>query len=196
MKTIFISGASQGIGLAIARRFYQEGFRVIICARGQEKLARAKKEMPKLYTYQCDISDKEGVKAMAQWLNETFGALDVLVNNGGTFLPGQLHSESDDTYELLMATNMDSTYYLTKGVLPLMMEKKSGTIFNIASVASIKAYQNGGSYGISKYAMLGFSKNLREEMKDFGIRVISIMPGAVKTPSWDSVELPKNALSL
>ncbi|MEM7373981.1 MAG: SDR family oxidoreductase [Bacteroidota bacterium] len=190
MKTIFISGASQGIGLGIARRFYQEGFQVIICARGQEKLDKAKAEMPKLHTYICDISDKAAVKQMAVWLNETYGTLDVLVNNGGTFLPGQLHSESDDTYELLMATNMDSTYYLTKGLLPKMMERKSGTIFNIASVASIKPYQYGGSYGISKYAMLGFSKNLREEMKEFGIRVISIMPGAVRTPSWDAAELP------
>lgn len=190
MKTIFISGASQGIGLGIARRFYQEGFKVIICARGQEKLDKAKAEMPNLHTYVCDISKKAAVKEMAAWLNETYGTLDVLVNNGGTFLPGQLHSESDDTYELLMATNMDSTYYLTKGVLPKMMERKSGTIFNIASVASIKPYQYGGSYGISKYAMLGFSKNLREEMKEFGIRVISIMPGAVRTPSWDAAELP------
>ncbi|MEM7657025.1 MAG: SDR family oxidoreductase [Bacteroidota bacterium] len=189
--TIFISGASKGIGLGIARLLYQNDYRVVICARGQAALDAAKAEMPKIHTYVCDIADKEAVKRMAVWLNETFGPLDVLVNNGGNFQPGQLHSEADEVYEAMMATNMDSAYYLTKGVLPLMMEQKKGTVVNIASIASINAYANGGSYGISKFAMLGFSKNLREEMKPHNIRVISIMPGAVRTASWDGVDLPE-----
>ena len=193
-EKIFISGASKGIGLAIAKRFYEANFEVIICARGEEGLANAREAMPGIHTIQCDISDKKQVKELAEELNTRFGPLDILVNNGGVFKPGQIHSEEDTIYETMMATNIDSAYYLTKGLLPLMMKRKQGTIVNMASVASIKAYQHGGSYGISKYALLGFSKNLREEMKEHSIRVVSIMPGAVKTPSWDGVDVPAERL--
>ena len=193
-QKIFISGASQGIGLAIAEKFFQENFEVIICARGEEKLLAAKKRMPGLHIITCDVSKKTEVKKLAERLNNEFGALDILVNNAGVFQPGEIHREDDEVYETMMRTNMDSAYYLTKGILPLMMDKKAGTIVNIASVASITPYANGGSYGISKFAMLGFSKNLREELKPRGIRVISIMPGAVKTPSWDGVDVPEERL--
>ncbi len=193
-KTIFISGGSKGIGLAIARIFYQHEFTVVICARGQGGLAAAKAEMPQLHTYQCDVSDKQAVKSMAQWLNETFGALEVLVNNAGVFQPGQFQSEPDEVYEIMMRTNMDSTYYLTKGILPNMIQAKRGTIFNIASIASLAAYDNGGAYSISKWAMLGFSKNLREELKPHGIRVVSMMPGATYTASWEGVDVPQSRL--
>lgn len=193
-KKIFISGASKGIGFAIADAFYQKDFDVIICARNSKGLAAAKEKLPNLHLFQCDISDKSAVKTLADTLNEQFGAMDVLVNNGGVFQPGQLFSEDDSVFETMMSTNVASAYYLTKGVLPLMMEKKSGTIVNIASIASINAYANGGSYSISKYAMLGFSKNLREEMKEFNIRVVSIMPGAVFTASWEGADVPEERL--
>ncbi len=191
-KNILITGGSKGIGLAIAKRFYQEGFQVIICARGEEGLQKAKEEMHNLDTYACDISVKEEVKALGKAINTKYGALEVLVNNGGVFLPGEVHTEKDEVYEQLMATNMSSAYYLTKEVLPLMMEKKQGTIFNMGSVASLQAYPNGGSYSISKFALLGFSKALREEMKPHGVRVVSVLPGAVLTPSWEGVDLPES----
>lgn len=192
--TAFVSGASKGIGLAIAQKFHHEGYRVGICARSQAGLDAAAAEMPGLLTYVCDMSDKAAVKELATKIQADLGPLDVLVNNAGVFQPGEVHSEADEAYELMMRTNMDSAYYLTKGVIHPMMARKSGAIVNIASVASIKAYTHGGSYSISKYAMLGFSKNLREEMKPHGIRVISIMPGAVKTASWDGVDVPAERL--
>ncbi|MEL6676352.1 MAG: SDR family oxidoreductase [Bacteroidota bacterium] len=193
-QKIFISGGSQGIGLAIARKFYQENFDVIICARGKEGLERAKAEMPLLHTISCDISDKTAVKALAEQLNQEFGALDILINNGGTYQPGQLHAEEDEVYETMMRTNMDSAYYLTKGVIGAMIARKQGMVVNMCSVASLTAYANGGAYSVSKFALLGFSKNLREEMKEHGIGVVSIMPGAVKTPSWDGVDVPAERL--
>ncbi|RMG63773.1 MAG: SDR family oxidoreductase [Bacteroidetes bacterium] len=194
MPRIFISGASKGIGRAIARRFLIEGWEVIICARGAAALETARAEMPGLITLPCDMGDKAAVKALAETLNTQFGPLDVLVNNAGIFEPGQIHTEPDERYEQLMRVNMDGTYYLTKGVLPPMMDRKQGTIVNMASIASLNAYENGGSYSITKYALLGFSKNLREEMKPHGIRVISIMPGAVLTASWEGVDVPAERL--
>ena len=189
-KKICITGGSKGIGLAIARKFYQEGFEVIICARGQAALEAAKAEMPELHTLRCDLSHKSEVKQLAETLNRDFGALDVLINNGGVFLPGLVHLEKDEVYEMLIRTNLDSTYYLTKGVIGQMMARRSGMVVNMCSIASLAAYPNGGSYTISKFGMLGFSKVLREEMKPYGIRVVSIMPGAVKTASWEGVDLP------
>ena len=190
MAKIFISGGSRGIGLAIARRFYNEGWEVAICARGEEGLAKAQAEMPKLSTYICDLADKQSVKELVAKVKADHGALDVLVNNGGVFLPGQMHTEEDAIFEQLIHTNLFSAYYLSKGLLPDMIEAGSGTVVNMCSIASIMAYEHGGTYSVSKHAMYGFSKSLREEMKPKGIRVIAILPGAVYTSSWDGVDIP------
>ena len=137
------------------------------------------------------MSNKSEVQALGQWINDSFGPLDILVNNVGRFIPGELHKETDEAFEATLHTNLFSNYYLTKAVLPAMMERKTGDIFNICSTASIMAYPNGGSYCISKFALLGFSKVLREEMKAYGIRVISVIPGATLTASWEGVDLPE-----
>lgn len=191
---VFISGASKGIGLATAQKYYASGYRVGICARGEEALTLARKEMPDLVTYVCDMSQKAAVKELAQKINDDMGPLEVLINNAGSYLPGSIHEEEDEVYEMMLRTNMDSAYYLTKGLLPAMKSAKKGAIVNIASIASLDAYPGGGSYSISKFALLGFSKNLRLEMKEFGIRVISVMPGAVLTDSWAGYDGPVDRL--
>lgn len=190
--SVFISGASAGIGLAVAERFYSQGYRVIICGRNPDRLHIAQQKMPEIDTYVCDISDKEAVKALSEIIIQKYGALDILINNGGAFQPGQVHTEPDTVFEQMIATNLNSAYYFTKSLLPPMIAQKSGTIVNICSIASIKAYPNGGSYTISKFAMLGLGKVLREEMKPYGIRVINILPGAVLTDSWAGTTLPES----
>jgi len=131
-----------------------------------------------------DMSKKEQVNSFASFLSKNWNQVDILVNNAGVFLPGDIHSEADGTLETLINTNLFSAYYLSRAILPKMIEKKSGIIVNICSVASIKALPNSGSYCISKFAMLGFSKSLREELKDKGIKVISILPGGTWSNSW------------
>lgn len=189
MNSIFISGASKGIGLAIARKFHAEGWKVGISARGEEALAAAAAEMPGLLTWQANMADKESVQALAASVNREMGPLTVLVNNAGIYLPGQMHTEDDDAFENLMATNVNSAYYLTKGVLPAMKEQKSGSIFTLGSIASIMPY--GGTYALTKHALLGFSRVLREELKPHGIRVVCLMPGAVLTASWEGTDQPE-----
>ncbi len=191
MKQILVTGASKGIGLAIARRFYSAGWRVIVCARGEAALSIAKEEMPDLVTYVCDLSDKAAVKDFAAKVAAAHGTLDVLVNNGGIFLPGQLHTEDDAVFEQLIATNLFSAYYLSKALLPAMIAAGQGTVVNMCSIASITAYAAGGGYSTSKFAMYGFSKSLREEMKPKGIRVIALLPGATFTDSWSSAGIPE-----
>jgi short-subunit dehydrogenase len=113
------------------------------------------------------------------------GRIDVLVNNAGLFDPGSVYNEPDGTLEHMMAVNLYSAYHVTRSVIQHMMEQKSGHIFNMCSIASLKAYPNGGAYSISKYALAGFSTNLREEMKPFGIKVTAVYPGAAYTDSWE-----------
>jgi short-subunit dehydrogenase len=118
-----------------------------------------------------------------------------LINNAGVFLPGKVHDEEDGILEKTMQTNLYSAYYLTQKLVPSMMAKRNGYIFNMCSVASIKAYPNGGSYSVSKFALLGFSKCLREELKEYNIKVTSILPGATLTDSWSGTDLPESRFS-
>ena len=113
------------------------------------------------------------------------GVPDILVNNAGQFIPGSIYNEAEGVLDKMLQQNLYSAYHLTRGLLPGMIQKGSGHIFNICSIASLHAYNNGGSYGISKYALLGFNRNLREEMKPHGIKVTAVLPGAAYTASWE-----------
>ena len=99
-------------------------------------------------------------------------------------MPGSIHTEEDGVIEQMITTNLYSAYHLTRVLLPAMLQAKSGHIFNMCSIASLQAYANGGSYSISKFALAGFSKNLREELKPHNIKVTAVYPGAVYTDSW------------
>ena len=94
--------------------------------------------------------------------------------------------------EKLMNVNFYSAYYFTRAMIDKLIDQKKGHIFNMCSVASFMAYEHGGSYSVAKFALLGFSKSLREEMKDKGIKVTSVMPGATFTPSWEGIDLPES----
>lgn len=189
MKVI-ITGASRGIGKAIAEIFAEAGHTLLLGSRGEKALYDTMSELQTKYP-QCtvkarpvDMSRKEQVMQFGVW-SLASGVPDILVNNAGNFLPGSVYNEADGMLEQMIETNLYSAYHLTRVVLPSMMEAKKGHIFNICSIASLNAYQNGGSYSISKFALLGFSKNLREEMKPHGIKVTAVCPGATMTASWE-----------
>jgi len=176
----------------MAERFAAGGYDLYLCSRDGSKLAATVAELSARYpgiavrSYSTDMGDKAQVAAFADWIASAGAAADILVNNAGQFIPGSVHNEPEGTLETLMAVNLYSAYHLTRRLLPAMMARRSGHIFNICSVASIKAYPNGGAYSISKYALAGFSANLREEMKPHGIKVTAVYPGAAYTDSWAS----------
>jgi short-subunit dehydrogenase len=195
IKIAVITGGTKGIGKALVERFITEGFTVVTCARNLEELENLKKKhsfgsKAVLHTYQVDVSKKEEVLQFAKRCLEEAGVPDVLINNAGIFLPGQIHQEEDLVLETLLSTNLASAYHLTRGLMNNMMDRKTGHIFNICSTASIMAYTNGGSYCISKFALYGMTKVLREELKPHGIKVTAVIPGATLTASWEGVELP------
>lgn len=192
-KTIVVSGGTKGIGRAIIERFAAEGFDVVTCARNQndlDELVSAVKGT-KVFALSADLSVPSDVKKFIDFVHASVSQVDVLVNNTGTFIPGEIHNEAEGSLERMINTNLYSAYHLSRGLVPQMMEKKEGDIFNICSVAGLKAYPNGGSYSISKFAMHGMSLGLREELKPHGIRVTAVHPGATLTASWEGVDLPE-----
>ncbi len=195
-----ITGATKGIGRSIAENLAKEGYNLLVNARNVEDLEKMKNDFAEKYpdisiiTSVTDMSVKSEVTAFVNLANTTLNSIDVLVNNAGVFIPGSVQEEAAGSLEKMIETNLYSAYYLSKGLLSKMIAQQSGHIFNICSIASKIAYPNGGSYSISKFAMLGFSKVLREELKDKGIKVTAILPGATWSNSWDGVDLPESRL--
>lgn len=189
---IVITGASKGLGKAIAEAFAKDakGHVFFLCARNGTDLEATCKDIQarfpqnKIHCKPCDVSNKTSLQEFAAWINAQAARVDILVNNAGIYLPGSAYGEDDGMLEKLMEVNLYSAYHLTRMVLPGMIAEKSGHIFNICSIASLHAYPNGGAYSISKFALYGFSKNLREEMKPLGIKVTHVLPGAAFTDSW------------
>jgi short-subunit dehydrogenase len=185
-----ITGASKGLGKAMAERFAAGGYHLALVARDGDRLSAVAGELQTRYPdirIQCfpvDMSKESAVLSLGRELAGAGVDIDVLINNAGQFIPGSVHDEPAGLLEQLMAVNLYGAYHLTRGLLPAMMTRRSGHIFNICSVASFKAYPNGGAYSISKYALAGFSANLREEMKPYGIKVTTVYPGAAYTDSW------------
>jgi short-subunit dehydrogenase len=187
---VVITGASRGLGKAIADIFAAQGHRLYLTSRRETALYKAMEELQNKYpdavikAKPFDLAVKKEAVALGHWVLGFNMPVDVLVNNAGHFEPGSVHSEADGVLENQIAANLYSAYHLTRILLPKLMEQKSGHIFNMCSVASLKAYPNGGSYSISKTALYSFSKNLREEMKPYGIKVTAVIPGATYTDSW------------
>lgn len=196
-----ITGASRGIGLATAEKLAAEGFDIAICARNAAVLKEAaqsiqqQRQGAKVLAETVDMGDKPAVLGFTKKIKETFGDTPaILVNNAGIFTPGAVHEEEDGHLEKMMAVNLYSAYHLTRAFIPAMKAARKGHVFNLCSTASHKAYPNGGSYSITKFALLGFSKNLREEMKPFNVKVTSVSPGPVWTASWEGFEAPADRL--
>ncbi len=184
---IIVTGASRGIGKAIAERFAIKGNTLILTARNETLLrnnaAGLETSGASVHFYAADLAIQPEAEAFGKWCLQQC-IPDILVNNAGNFLPGSIHDEAAGTLETMINVNLYGAYHLTRALLPSMMKKKSGHIFNMCSIAALKAYENGGSYSISKFALSGFSKNLREELKSYNIKVTAVYPGAVYTDSW------------
>lgn len=195
-KLAVITGATKGIGRALVDEFSKAGFDIFICSRNEKqlqqvKVAIEKKYYNKVYHQTCDVADRQSINNFIDKVKELNKAPDVLINNAGLFIPGQIHEEEEGVFEQMINTNLLSVYHITRGLLPEMIKSKGGHIFNMCSTASITAYVNGGSYCISKFGLLGLSKVLREELKPYDIRVTSVIPGATFTASWESTDLPE-----
>ncbi|MEJ1239763.1 SDR family oxidoreductase [Chryseolinea sp. T2] len=195
-KLIIVTGGSKGIGRAIVEKFMAQGFDAVTCSRNPDHLLAVQKAVKQrypestLHVFKADLAKFGDVKNFCEFVAGLSRQIDVLVNNAGYFVPGKIVSEPDDTLSQMIDANLYSAYHTTRGLMSLVRPSSGSYIFNMCSIASFMAYPNGGSYAISKFALLGFSKCLRAELKNDGIRVSAIMPGATLTDSWSGTELP------
>ncbi|MDI9357038.1 MAG: SDR family oxidoreductase [Chitinophagaceae bacterium] len=196
---VIITGGTKGIGKSLVSRFMDGGYDIITCSRSEKELSLLKEKMEalypsqKLYFCKVDVSFESEILQFVNYIH-TFlpqRSIEVIINNAGFFSGADITNSEDGELKKLIDTNLYSAYYLTKKLAYILKQKKRGHIFNICSIASLKAYPNGGLYTISKFALYGFSKALREELIPYNIKVTSVLPGATFTDSWKDTHLPK-----
>lgn len=199
-KKALVTGSTKGLGLAIAQQLAGAGYDVFLGGRNEEELRAVAAQLDKdnagtraAYAT-ADLSNKSSVIQYALAVQKWSSHLDVLVNNAGIYLPGDVTTEADGQLEKLIETNLYSAYHLTRQLLPAIRKSKEAHIINMCSIASLDAYPGGGSYSISKFALLGFNKALRLELMQEGIKVSAILPGAAWSDSWKGVDLPYERL--
>ena len=188
---VVITGASRGIGKAVAEIFGLHGYNLYLSSQTERTLLETVEELKTKFpaitveAQAFDLGKKQQAQLFGEWVTTTADTIDILVNNAGTFVPGNISDEPDGALEKMLEVNLYSAYHVTRALLPKMMPQKSGHIFNMGSIAGLQAYPNGGAYSISKFAVIGFGRNLRKELMPHGIKVTTIIPGAVYTDSWN-----------
>lgn len=184
-KTALVTGASSGIGKATAIALGQAGFNLIICGRRAEALQQVKNELQnktEVHVLQFDIRDKEKVKEAVESLPQGFQEIDVLVNNAGNAHGlDPIQNGNLDDWDAMIDINVKGLLYISRAILPQMMERKSGHIINIGSLAGKEVYPNGNVYSASKHAVDAINKGMRIDLNGSGIRVGAINPGLVET---------------
>ncbi|MBR8826441.1 MAG: SDR family oxidoreductase [Gomphosphaeria aponina SAG 52.96 = DSM 107014] len=189
-KRAIITGASSGIGKATALAFAGAGIDVALVARSQtslEAVATAAQEAGvEAKVFQIDLAKIEAVKTKIEAIAADFGPIDILVNNAGMGYTNLLSDTPIADWQKIIDLNLTSVFQCVLGVLPEMRQRAAGTIINVASMAASMPIPQWGAYGVSKAGLVAFSKVLAAEERANGIRVMTISPGAVNTPIWDT----------
>ena len=194
MKTAIITGAARGIGAATAKLFAEKGFNVCVnYVRSEEKAQALARALPSAVAIKADVSIKEEARALIDTAVETFGGIDVLVNNAGIALPQKLVTDvSDEEFNEIFSTNIKGTHNAVSAALPYMISRKSGSIVNLASLWGVRGGSCEAVYTSSKAAVIGYTKALAAEVGPSGIRVNCVAPGVIKTDMLDA--LPSEVL--
>lgn len=190
-----ITGASKGIGRAIALKLAQEGYNLALCARSLTDLKSLQSVLlqispnANIYIEALDCADLQALLSFAKQAQAKLGFIDVLINNVGQYLPGTILEEAEDALALQMQTNVYPAYTLSKFFGKEMRIRKSGYIINICSIASLNVVKEAASYSVTKVALLGLTTILREELQTSGVKVSAILPGATYTSSWEGTQI-------
>ncbi|MGC2447593.1 MAG: SDR family NAD(P)-dependent oxidoreductase [Candidatus Sulfotelmatobacter sp.] len=189
-QTALITGATRGIGLAIARALANEGCNLIVTARDEQSLSRLNKELARkkvrVLAHPCDVRDPHSVDDLFRAVRREFHNLDILINNAGI---AHANLRVDElpylVWKDVFATNVDGTFLITQAGLAMM--KRGATIVNNLSIAATRVFAGSAAYNASKHAALGLTNTLREELRSRGIRVIGLQPGATDTDIWKTL---------
>jgi len=192
-KTIWITGGGRGIGRAIAELLADRGARVVISSRTQSELDETaetiRENQGQVLAIRCDSTNNRHIDALIKKVQKKWGEIDILINNAGVGIFKKIIELSEDDWDTVMNSNMKSAFLCTQAVLPQMQKRKNGKIINILSVASKKSFYNCAAYCASKQAMLGFTNVLRMEMREHGIQVTGVFPGATATSIWGNADV-------
>ncbi|MER3375655.1 MAG: SDR family NAD(P)-dependent oxidoreductase [Allomuricauda sp.] len=188
-KSALITGATSGIGKATAEIFAKQGFNLVLCGRRQERLDALKETLGKTvkaHTLSFDVRDREAVFSAIESLPESFTSIDVLINNAGNAHGlDPIDKGNLDDWDAMLDINVKGLLYVTKAILPQMVERRAGHIINIGSIAGKEVYPNGNVYCASKYAVDALNQGMRIDLNSYGIRVGAINPGMVETEFSD-----------
>lgn len=198
-ETAVITGGSRGIGKAIAEELASKGYDLILLANDKARLDKTAKEIVKKHRvrvdgFACNLSDTKDIDSFERYCKAKKVAVDVLVNNAGTFIPGSTEGASIDAYDAMQAVNMKGAFYLTQKLIPFIKKGKGKRIMIISTCRALEPYPGGSDgtlYAISKWAMRGWARSLREELRKYRVGVTVIYPGAVYTDLWEGTETPK-----
>ena len=185
MKTILITGATSGIGLAAAKKLANEKNQLILCGRRQSKLNEISEELSKstnVLSLCFDVSDKKKVNRLLNDLHEQFSSVDILINNAGNaYGLNTIQDGSLDDWDNMIDSNVKGLLYVSRVIMPKMIEQQSGHIINIGSLAGREVYEKGNIYCATKHAVNAISKAMRIDLNKTGIKVSEINPGLVET---------------
>jgi len=188
-KTAIVTGASRGIGKSIALSLTNAGAKVVLAARHEEELKLVEMEIRKnggqCLVVQADVGEESQVTRLVEKAADAFGAIDILVNNAGYGIFSNVVDTAVKDFDGMMNVNLRGIFLCCKGVLPTMIRQKAGAIINIASLAGKNSVIGGATYAATKWGLLGFSRSLMLEVRDFNIRVVAICPGSVNTSFSD-----------
>jgi NAD(P)-dependent dehydrogenase (short-subunit alcohol dehydrogenase family) len=182
-KTAVITGGGSGIGLALAQSFSKAGYTVVISGRDRQRLLSAANRCKNIFPIQCDVRDPESVQRLFAEVGEKHSHLDVLVNNAGVaHALAPVEELPVETWREVIDTNLTGTFLVTRAALPLM--RAGSTIVNNLSVAAVQPFAGMSAYNASKFGGMGFTQALREDLRQRGIRVVALLPGATDTDIW------------
>ena len=186
-----VTGASSGIGKATALAFARAGIEVALVSRSAKKLEIVADEInvgtqAKASVYPIDLAIVDRVKLKIAEICDHFGSIDILVNNAGIGYTNSLSNTTLEDWQKVIELNLNSPFQCIQGVLPQMRDRRKGTIINVASIAAFNAFPDWGAYGVSKAALVALGKVLSVEERANGIRTVTISPGSVDTPIWDT----------
>lgn len=188
-QTAFITGATSGIGKATAELLAKNNFNLVLCGRRAERLKEVENELGKItkvYTLQFDVRNKEEVYEQISKLPEAFKNIDVLINNAGNAHGlDPIQDGSEDDWDAMLDINVKGLLYVSKAIMPIMIERNKGFIINIGSTAGKEVYPNGNVYCASKHAVNALNKGMRIDLNQYNIRVGAIHPGLVETEFSD-----------
>lgn len=193
-----ITGASKGIGEAIAYKFSKEGHHIVLIGKNEDKLKSVAEKIISMggsaEFYAGSVSDKTFVDEFTSKVISKYGKIDHLINNAGIMVIKKFVDASIDEFKSQMETNMYGVFLCTKAVVAKMIERKTGSIINISSLAGKNSFVGGTMYSTTKHALMGFTKSLMLELREYNIRVAAVCPGSVKTDLLlNSPMMPQNS---